>query len=194
MIPLDSVKLPRRRSYSLKQLLQDVMMIHPSPGVLQRLGSEVIYSEWSFAQNGLGADHPVTRGLAKVLSFMEEEYERQLLEGELSAPTDTPRAALTTLLKSLPKETRDYKLLRDPAYIHQVLTEVLEERKRELERCRQIEAGLRREVKENPDDPDIYNQLRIVLWLMGEYEDASKTFERAKELGWSPEKSALVAL
>ncbi len=170
------------------------MTIQATPGVIQRLGSEVIYAEWKFAQEQFGPDSPITQGLAKALSFMEKEYERMLLEGEISSPTDTPRAALQKLLKSLPKEAKDHVLVRDPAYIHQVLEEVLEDRLRELERCSQIEAGLRREVEENPDDPDLYNQLRVVLWLKGDFEESSKVFARARELGWSPDRSALVAL
>ncbi|MHA1248012.1 MAG: hypothetical protein ACTSPE_11850 [Candidatus Thorarchaeota archaeon] len=194
MSAAERVKLPKRKVYTVKSLMRDMMAIEATPTVVQKIGTEVIYFEWTCCREIFGDNHPVTVGLDMLLKFMQEDYERFLLEGELWRTADTPRAAINKFLKTLPPEVLDHELCRESEYIHSVLEAARQERLREIRRCKQIEKGLRAELKQSPDDPDLHNQLRLVLWLLGEYREASQEFKTAKKLGWAPDKSVLVAL
>ncbi|MHA1770844.1 MAG: tetratricopeptide repeat protein [Candidatus Thorarchaeota archaeon] len=188
------VKLPDRTEYTIATLMRDVMAIEATPSVVSRIATEILYYEWTCCLNTLGSDHSITQGLDSLIKFMQEEYEQELLEGRLWRAADTPRAAIKAILKTLPKEVLEYTLCRDHHYVHDVLESTRTERVKEIERYTKIEERLQEEMEQSPDDPDLYNQLRLTLWMLGRYREASDAFKKAKALGWTPENSLLVAI
>jgi cytochrome c-type biogenesis protein CcmH/NrfG len=57
-----------------------------------------------------------------------------------------------------------------------------------------MERGIRKDLEKSPKDPELWNQLRLVLWVLGNYEDASDAFKKAKKLGWDKTTSKTVGL
>ena len=53
---------------------------------------------------------------------------------------------------------------------------------------------VRKEIKDDKDNPNLWYKLRLVLWISEKYSESSDAFKTAKQLGWSVENSALVAL
>ncbi len=194
MSPAKRVKLPKRTEYTMATLMRDVMKIGATPSVVSRIATEVIYYEWTCCLNTLGPDHALTNGLERLMKYFQEEYEQELLEGKLWRVKDTPRAAINAALKTLPPEVLEYTLCRDPQYIHDILESVRADREEEIKRYKMIEKQLRKEIDESPESPDLHNQLRLTLWLLDRYRDATDAFKKAKELGWSPDSSLVVAL
>ncbi len=170
------------------------MAIEVTPSVSPKIATEILYYEWTCCINTYGGEHPITKGIERLLKYMQDDYEYELLSGKLWQITDTPRKAINDILKELPNDVLDYTLCRDPSYIHSVLEAARLEREREIKRCERIEVGIRHEIEENPSDPDLYNQLRLALWLLGRYKEATAAFKKAKELGWNYDSTLLVAL
>jgi len=56
-----------------------------------------------------------------------------------------------------------------------------------------MEKGLSAELEEKPDDPELWNQLRLILWILGRYDEASYVFKKARKLGWDKKKPKTVA-
>ncbi|MEM2143457.1 MAG: hypothetical protein QXQ81_09400 [Candidatus Thorarchaeota archaeon] len=186
--------LPTRERYTIQDLFDDLRLISPSPSVVYPVGSEIIYPEWNNCVQSLGENHPVTRGLAQILEFLEHGYEDQLVRGEIHRTSDTPSAVFKTLIKSIPPEALEYVITRPSSYVRTLLESVRSERKREIERYMNIEAGVRQEASSAPDDPDAQNKLRLLLWILGHYKEASEVFQKARRLGWDSSKSELVGL
>ncbi len=189
-----SVMLAKRDKYTVKALVTDLKKIGCTPRVLDTVGREVVYFEWSQAQELLGEDHPVTTNLASLLEFMRGGCEKLLIDGELWRAADTPSAAMNQAIKGAPKEFLSYQFLRSADYIRSVLDSVAEERSQEMNEYKRIEKGVRRELKSDPDNPDLWNKMRLLLWILGRYKESSEAFQKAKKLGWDKSNSHFVAI
>ncbi|NHI83090.1 MAG: hypothetical protein EAX81_02130 [Candidatus Thorarchaeota archaeon] len=187
-------KLTDRDAYTVRNLIADLKKIGCTPSVLDMVGREVVYFEWTQASDHLGPDHPVTIQLESLLEFMRGGCEQMLIEGELCRVADTPTSAINSAIKGAPKEFLSYRLIRSSDHIRNVLEQAMEERKREKKRYKAIEKGIRTQIGSNPDDPDLWNQLRLLLWLIGKYKDSNEAFKKAKKLGWKSENSGFVAV
>ncbi len=187
-------KLTKRKKYTVKNLVTDLKKIGCTPRVLDNIGREVVYFEWTQAQHLLGEDHPVTTHLETLLKFMQGGCETQLVNGELWRAADTPQSAINTAIKGAPAEFLSYQFVRSSDHIHEVLESAKKDRKVALKIYKQIEKGVRKEIKEDPENPDLWNKLRLILWLLGKHKESSEAFKKAKKLGWDSETSAFVAL
>ncbi|MGY5872839.1 MAG: hypothetical protein RTV72_11380 [Candidatus Thorarchaeota archaeon] len=188
------VPLPKRTKYAVKDVINDLKKIGPTPSVLGRIGSQLIYYEWTCCRNLLSDDHPVTSNLQDLLQFMEKDYEQQLVSGELWRVKDTPQAALNDFLKGRSKEFLDYTLDRPADHIRGLLETLDKNRKAELKNYRKLVKMVKKEIKEDKENPELWNKLRLVLWISEKYAESSEAFKTAKKFGWTPEESALVAL
>ncbi len=188
------VKLPKRTKYAVKDVLNDLKKIEPSPSILGKIGSQLIYYEWTCCRNLLSDDHPVTSNLHDLLKFMEHDYEQLLVTGELWRIKDTPRAALNDFLKGRSKEFLDYPLDKSAEHIHTLLQTAAKNRKNEIKQFKKLAKLVKKEIKEDKESPALWNKLRLVLWMAENYPESSEAFKKAREFGWSPETSALVAL
>jgi hypothetical protein len=187
-----STKLPDRKKYTVKTLMTDLKKINPTPSVLRRIGTEIIYYEWTSADRLLGSDHPVTVNFSELLEFTENGYEQELIQGKLWRLKDTPKSSLNAFLTGRPTEFMTYILDRPASYVKQVLDLAITDSKTEQKQLKRYEKVIRQAIKQNPDDPDTWNRLRMILWLMGKYKDATHAYRKAKGLGWNPETSKLV--
>ncbi len=185
--------LPRRERYSVKDLLTDLKKIDPTPSVAYKVGTEILYYECTLCSTGLGDAHPVTAGLSQILDFLQHGYEQMLVRGDMHRTRDTPASAINELMKKMPPEALEYILERPGDYVYGVLESARQERLNEIERYKQIETGVRREVEQSPEDPDVYNKLRLLLWVLGRHKEAAEAFQTAKKLGWDSATSDLVA-
>lgn len=189
-----SRKLPIRDTYTIKTLLNDLKKMRLTPSGLYTIGSEVVYYEWQKAIENLGDDDQVVVYLEELLNFMQTDYERRLLEGDLRREKDTPGATITTFLKETPMEFQSYVLERSGEFISGVLRAVQIVNKREIERYEKMEKGLSAALEKTPNDPELWNQIRLAFWILGKYDEASHAFKRAKKLGWDKSKSKTVAI
>jgi len=186
--------LSKRKQYAIKDVMNDLKKIGPSPNIMKEMGSKLIYYEWTCCENALSSDHPVTTNLRDLLDFMENTYEQQLVTGELWRMADTPQSAINEFLKGRSKEFLEYKLERPPDYIYDLLKSVEKSRKEEIKQYKKLEKNVRKEIKEDPKNPELWNKLRLLLWMTENYKEATEAFKKAKNFGWSVEKSKLVAL
>jgi tetratricopeptide (TPR) repeat protein len=189
-----SRKLPVRDVYTVKTLLNDLKKMKLTPSGLYAIGTEVVYHEWQKAIDNLGENDPVVVHLEELLNFMQTDYERRLVEGDLRREKDTPGATINSFLKETPLEFQSYVLQRSGEFISGVLRAAQVINKREIERYDRIENRLSAELEENPDNPELWNQLRLALWILGRYDEASFAFKQAKKLGWDKGKSRTVAV
>lgn len=187
-------QLPNRTKYAVKDVLNDLKKIGPTPSILSKIGSQLIYYEWTCCRDLLSDDHPVTSNLQDLLQFMEHEYEQLLVTGELWRVKDTPNAALNDFLKGRSKEFLEYTLDRPAEHIRTLLEIAAKNRKEEIKQFKKLAKLVKKEIKEDKENPDLWNKLRLVLWMAEDYTESSEAFKKAKELGWSPETSALVAI
>ena len=189
-----SIKLPNRKKYTIKTLMTDLKKINPTPNILRMIGTEIIYYEWTSADRLLGSDHPVTVNFGELLEYTENGYEQELVQGKLWRIKDTPKSALNSFLTGRPNEFLTYTFDRPADYVKQVLDSAIEESKTELKQLKRYEKVIRKAIKQNPEDPDSWNRLRLILWLMGKYRKATEAYREAMKLGWDPETSKLVAV
>ncbi len=189
-----SVKLTKRDRYTVKALVTDLKKIGCTPRVLDTVGREVLYFEWSQAQELLGEDHPVTTNLESLLEFMRGGCEKALIDGELWRAADTSSSAINQAIKGAPKEFLSYQLLRSADHIRFVLDSVIQERSQEMKEYKRMEKGVRQELKSDPDNPDLWNKMRLLLWILGRYKESSEAFQKAKKLGWDKSTSHFVAI
>ena len=190
----EMAKFPNRDKYAVKDIMRDIKKIEPSPSILYDFGSKLVYTQWTTCQSSLGADHPVTTNFYDLMEFMQREYEGQLVGGELWRVADTPTAAINHFLKNRPDEFLSYVFDRSPDYIRTLLEEADKARKAEIKEYKRFVKFVKREVKASPDDPNLHNKLRLLLWLAGKYSEASASFKKAKKLGWIQDESRLVSL
>jgi hypothetical protein len=188
------LRLPSREKYSVGDLLVDLKIFEPTPSSLYKIGSEVVYYEWTCCKDKLGDGSSVANGLSQLLGFMQGGYEERLVKGDLWRTTDTPKAAVAQFQKDLPDELMGYVLDRPADYIQGVLQSTYAQQIHDLKDYERLEEGVRTEIKDSPDDADLYNKLRLLLWILGRYKESSQAFRVAKKLGWNPETSKLVGL
>lgn len=188
------LKLPSREKYSVGDLLDDLKTFEPTPTILYKIGSEVVYFEWTCCKDKLDEKDPVANGLSQLLEFMQTGYEERLVKGDLWKTTDTPKTVITQFQKTLPSELVDYVLERPVGYIQSVLQSAYTQQLHDIKDYERLEEGVRSEIKDSPNDPDLYNKLRLLLWVLGRYKESSQAFRIAKKLGWRQENSKLVGL
>jgi len=187
-------QLPKRKKYAVKDVLNDLKKIGPSPTILSKIGSQLIYFEWTCCRNLLSDDHPVTSNLHDLLQFMENEYEQLLVTGELWRIKDTPQAALNDFLRGRSKEFLDYTLEKPADDIRGLLETAAKNRKNEVKFYKNLTKLVKKEIKEDKENPNLWNKLRLVLWMAEKYPESSEAMKTAKKFGWAPETSALVAI
>jgi len=136
----------------------------------------------------------MTKNFHELLEFMQKGYEAQLVQGEFWRVSDTPSAAINAFLKERPKEFLDFQFDHSPEYIHGLLKEVKKIRTQEIKKYKKIEKNLKKMVKAEPEDANLWNQYRLVLWIVEKYKEASSAFQTAKKLGWNTEEKSVVAL
>jgi tetratricopeptide (TPR) repeat protein len=189
-----SRKLPIRDIYTVRTLLNDLKKMNLTPGALYTIGTEVVYYEWQKANENLGDNDPVVVHLEELLNFMQSDYERRLLDGDLRREKDTPGATISSFLKETPMEFQSYVLERPGEFVSGVLRAAQVVSQREIERYGRMEKGLSVELEKKPNEPELWNQLRLALWILGRYDEASSAFKKAKKLGWDKKKSKTVAI
>jgi hypothetical protein len=140
----------------------------------------------------LGEDDSVVVHLKDLLSFMQNEYERRLIEGELRRKTDTTMGAINSFLKDTSMEFQSYVLKSSGEFISGVLRAAQVVSQREIDRYGRMERGLSAEIEEKPKDPELWNQLRLVLWILGRYDEASFAFKQPRVLGWDKKKTRTI--
>jgi len=191
----NSIQLPARRNkYTVKSLMSDLKKMGATPSVTDLIGSQCIYNEWALCERDLGDDHPVTSHLAELLDFMQHGYETQLVNGEFWRTKDTPAAAINAALRGRPTEFLTHVLDRPADYVYDLLEQAIASRKSELDEYAKIESGIRTELEADPDNPHLWNKLRLLLWLLGQYKGSSEAFQKAKRLGWDASIAEFVAL
>ncbi|MHA1480774.1 MAG: hypothetical protein ACTSQZ_05080 [Candidatus Thorarchaeota archaeon] len=79
-------------------------------------------------------------------------------------------------------------------YIHGLLEDADKSRKAEIKQFKKVLKFVKKEIKASPDDPMLYNKMRLLLWIIEKYSESSTAFKTAKKLGWNVEESSLVAL
>ena len=126
--------------------------------------------------------------------FMEHGFERKLLEGEICIVKDTPQAAINDFLKERSDDFLNHIIDRPVDYIKGLLDSTAAARKEEIAYYKHMESGVRQEIEADSKNPESWNKLRLVLWIIGKYSEASEAFKTAKSLGWTKETSAIVAL
>jgi tetratricopeptide (TPR) repeat protein len=178
----------------VKNLLNDLKKLRLTPSTFYTIGSEILYFEWKEAAEELGSDDEITVHLEELLKFMQSDYERRLLQGELRRERDTPNDAINTFLKETPVEFQSYVLKRPGPFIQGVLHATYTQSDRELERYQRTERGLRTDLEKQPKDPELWNQLRLVLWILGDFDGASEAYKKAKILGWDKSRSKTVGV
>jgi len=189
-----ATKLTKRKQYTVKDLLNDLKKIEATPRVTYAVGSELVYRELDWCQKTLGADHKITSNLQELMDFMQSGYEEKLVNGELWRVKDTPKAAINAFMKERPEEFLSYPVGILSDQILEILKNAQASRKLEIKEHKKLVKNIRKEIKEDKKDPNLWNKLRLVLWIIGKYNESSEAFKTAKQLGWTVETSTLVAL
>ncbi|MCK5151831.1 MAG: hypothetical protein KAQ65_08320, partial [Candidatus Thorarchaeota archaeon] len=188
------VSFSLRKKYTVKSVFTDLKKINPTPAVTYLIGNRLVYYQWNICCQALGADHPISKNFNELLEFLQKEFEAKLVRGDFWRAADTPNAAINQFLKDRPDDFLNYVYERPSEYIHGVIVEVAKMRKAEIKKYKKIEKGLRMMIKDSPKDSDLWNQLRLVLWIIEKYKDASSAFKTAQKFGWNSEETSLVAM
>lgn len=189
-----SSKLPKRKLYTIKDLMNDLKKIDATPSVLYCVGSELVYRELDWCKKTLGDDHIVTQNLHELMQFMQHDYENQLVTGELWRVKDTPKSAINEFMRDRPEEFIGHPIGILSEQIQEILKKADEQRRAEKKQYKKMEKQVRAEIKANKKDPNLWNNLRVLLWILGKYSESSEAMKTAKELGWTIERSTLVAI
>jgi hypothetical protein len=189
-----AAKLPKRNLYTVKDLMNDLKKLDATPSVLYNVGAELVYRELDWCRKTLGDDHLVTQNLVALVDFMQHDYENQLVSGKLWAVKDTPKSAINNFLRDRPEEFMTHPIGILSEQIQDVLKKADESRRLEKKQYKKLEKRVRAEIKADKKNPDLWNKLRVLLWILGKYNESSEAFKTAKELGWSVESSTLVAI
>jgi hypothetical protein len=189
-----AAKLTKRKQYTVKDLLNDLKKIEATPSVMYDVGSELVYRELDWCRKTLGDDHDVTANLQDLIHFMQKGYEEQLVTGELWRVKDTPKAVINAFTRDRPEEFLKYPVGILSDRIHEILRKAQTSRKLEIKQHKKMVKNIRKEIKDDKKNPNLWNKLRLVLWIVGKYNESSEAFKTAKQLGWTVESSTLVAL
>ena len=174
--------------------MNDLKKIDATPSVLYNVGSELVYQELDWCRKTLGEDHPVTQNLVTLMDFMQRDYEHQLVTGELWRVKDTPKSAIGAFMKDKPEEFRDHCIGILSEKVQEVLKKADKSRREEKKQYKKLEKRVRSEIKADKENPDLWNKLRILLWILGKHNESAEAFKTAKGYGWSVESSTLVAI
>ena len=174
--------------------MNDLKKLDATPSVLYNVGSELVYRELDWCSKTLGDGHLVTQNLVVLMEFMQHDYENQLVTGELWRVKDTPKSALTSFMHEKPEEFLNHCIGILSVQIQEVLKKADESRRLEKKQYKKLEKQVRSEIKADKKNPDLWNKLRLLLWVLGKYNESSEAFKTAKELGWSIDSSTLVAI
>lgn len=183
------IKFTKRDTYTIKTFLNDLKKLTLTPNTLYVVGTEIVYFELVTAKEKLGSDDPVTIHMNELLNYMQHDYERQLLAGELRREEDTPRSAMNVFLKETPLEFQSYVLERPGNFILGVLRAAHTQSEREMKRLDRVETGLRKDLVKDPRNPNLWFSLHLALWITGRHEDASEAYKKARKFGWDKKKS-----
>jgi len=194
MEKIKPVKLTKRDTYTIKTFLNDLKKLTLTPNTLYVVGTEIVYFELTAAQEKLGSDDEVTIHMTELLNYMQHDYERQLLAGELRREEDTPSSALNAFLKETPLEFQSYVLEREGDFIRGVLQAARAQSERELKRLDRVETGIRKDLEKDSRNPDLWFSLHLVLWITGHFEEASESFKKARKYGWDKKKSKIIGI
>ncbi|MHA1964194.1 MAG: hypothetical protein ACXACG_05615 [Candidatus Thorarchaeota archaeon] len=189
-----AAKLPKRKLYTVKDLMNDLKKLDATPSVLYNVGSELVYRELDWCRKTLGDDHLVTQNLVALMGFMQNDYETQLVTGELWRVKDTPKSAINAFMRDRPEEFLNHCIGILSAQIQEVLKNADESRRLEKKQYKKLEKRVRSEIKADKKNPNLWNKLRVLLWVLGKHNESSAAFKTAKDLGWSVESSTLVAI
>lgn len=189
-----AAKLSKRKQYTIKDLLNDLKKINATPSITYDIGAELIYRELDWCQKTLGEDNSITTNLRDLIEFMQNGYEKKLVTGELWRVKDTPKAAINEFIRDCPEEFLKYPVGILSEQIIDILEKAANSRKLEIARYKKLVKNVRKEIKEDKKNPDLWNKLRLTLWIVGKYSESSEAFKTAKELGWTVETNTLVAL
>jgi hypothetical protein len=190
----ESSKLRKRKEYTIKTLITDLKKIGPTPGMLYDIGNELIYYEFCRCEQYYGGSHELTEAFRELLEFMQSGFEEQLVNGEIWRAKDTHTSVLNKFVAEKPKEFLNYHLGRTPEFVYDVLKRVKASRKNEIKEYKAMKKGTKREIKSDPENPELWNKLHLILWMLGEFGEASKAFQKAKKLGWESTSSTLVSI
>lgn len=174
--------------------MNDLKKLDATPSVLYDVGTELIYRELDWCRKTLGDDHLVTKNLTDLMEFMQRDYENLLVTGELWQAKDTPKSALNAFLKDRPDEFLSHPIGLLSAQVSDCLKKADDLRRQEKKKYKKLEKRVRAEIKADEKNPNLWNNLRVLLWILGKYTESSEAFKKAKDLGWSIETSTLVAL
>jgi hypothetical protein len=187
-------KLTKKKQYTLKDLMNDLKKIEATPSVMYVIGSELVYRELDWCRKTLGEDHAVTSNLQELMEFMQSGYEKQLVTGELWRVKDTPRAAINAFMRDRSDEFLKYSVGILSDQIHETLRKAASSRKLEIKQYKKLVKNIKREIKADKENPNLWNKLRLTLWIVGKYNESCEAFKTAKKLGWTIDSSTLVAL
>lgn len=189
-----AAKLPKRKLYTVKDLMKDLKKIDATPSVLYRVGSELVYRELDWCRKTLGDDHLVTENLQALMQFMQQDYETQLVTGELWRVKDTPKSAITGFMRDRPDEFQSHCIGALSEQVQEVLQKADKSRREEKKQYKKLEKRVRAEIKADKTNANLWNKFRVLLWILGKHAESSEAFKTAKDLGWSVESSTLVAI
>ena len=189
-----ATKLPKRKLYTVKDLMNDLKKIDATPSILYAVASELVYRELDWCRKTLGDDHLVTQNLQDLMQFMQQDYETQLVTGELWRVKDTPKSAINAFMRDRPEEFQKHCFGILSEQVQEVLKGADKSRREEKKQYKKLEKQVRLEIKADKKNPNLWNKLRVLLWILGKHAESSEAFKTAKELGWSVERSTLVAI
>jgi len=188
------VSFQKRKKYTVKDLVSDLKKIDATPSIAYDIGNQLIYYQWTCCGQTLGSDHPITSYFKEFLDFLQNEYESMLVRGDFWRTNDTPNSAFNQFLKDKPDEFINYELERSPEYIYALLSASSKRRNDEIKKHKAIKKNLKNLLKDNPEDADLWNEFRLVLWIIGEYKESSSAFKNARDHGWTGSVSTVVGL
>ncbi len=191
---LDEISLPERESYMVMDILSDLKLIEATPTVTYQVACDIFYYELRCCRDELGDDATISQDLQHIIDFMQNDYEHMLVTAKLHEARHKPKAAIENLENGLSDETKNYQLIHSSDQVWRALQSAQEARMREIKQYKMMEKGIRKQIEEEPKDPDLYNQLRLLLWIQGRYRAAKNAYVKATKWGWTPETSKLVAL
>jgi hypothetical protein len=174
--------------------MNDLKKLDATPSVLYDVGSELVYRELDWCKKTLGDEHLVTKNLVALMEFMQYDYENQLVTGELWRVKDTPKSAINAFIRDTPEEFQNHPIGILSEQIQATLKKADESRREEKKQYKKLEKRVRAEIKADKKNPDLWNKLRLLLWILGKHNESSEAFKTAKELGWSTDRSTLVAI
>ncbi len=188
------VSFPKRKKYTVRDVINDLKKIDATPSIAYDIGNQLVYYQWTCCSQSLGTDHTITAYFKEFLDFLQAEYENMLVRGDFWRTNDTPNAAFNQFLKEKPDAFLDFEFERSSEYIYDLLIKASEGKKSEIKKYKLVKKNVKKLIKDNPEDADLWNELRLVLWILGDYKEASLAFKTARDHGWTGTVSSVVGL